>query len=80
MQLAETHYHITYPEGLAQLLKHLLSAAQQPFYECDHIENLVQRLIPSSASTPDLLQICHEMARLGCSRAAEIRGLLTNRR
>jgi hypothetical protein len=77
--LAETNYATAHPVALTQLLKHLLRASQQPFFQCEDAENLVRNLIQPSVATPDLAQLCDDLARLGCPRAAEIRGLLQNR-
>jgi len=64
------------PEALSRLLHHLLKKAEDPFLHCYYVEQLVQKLADSSVSRSALLELCNELARLGCKRATELRDLL----
>ncbi len=65
-----------YPESLSQLLQHLLKNAIEPFFHCDLIEGLVRKLVSSAAKKTGLVQICNDMARLGCPGAADLKDVL----
>ncbi len=67
-QLAALH-----PAPLARLLKHLATAAREPFYHCHELQRLVQQLAGCLPPPAEMLTICHELARLGCRDAGELR-------
>ena len=61
-----------HPAPLARLLVHLLPNAVEPFWQCRDVEELIRTLLQTTAPRGPLLQICNELARLGCTNASEL--------
>jgi hypothetical protein len=75
-ELVEKNLAVSHPEAVTRLLQHLLPKADEPFLHCHELEQLVRKLIESSASRSDLQNICNELGRLGCRQAMELNDLL----
>jgi hypothetical protein len=61
-----------HPVPLTRMVSHLLSNAAEPFWQCADVEGLVRKLLQTSAPRGQLLQICNELATLGCPSANEL--------
>lgn len=68
----EKDFATKHPVPLTKLLSHLLPNAAEPFRQCGEVEDLVRRLLQTSAPRSQLLQICNELAGLGCPSANEL--------
>ena len=70
-----------HPMPLSHLLHHLVSNAwlkpetDEPFFHCREVKELVQSLV-GTAPQDELLLICEELARLGCSDASELKEVI----
>lgn len=67
-----------HPTPLTRLLVHLLPNAAEPFWQCKELEELVRTLIQTTAPRGQLLQVCNELARLGCTNASELGKICQN--
>ncbi|MBA7637251.1 hypothetical protein ES703_44889 [subsurface metagenome] len=67
-----------HPAPLTRLLVHLLPNTAEPFWQCEEIEELVRTLLQTTAPRDQLLQVCNELARLGCANANELGELCQN--
>ena len=76
-QLAESGYVSRYPEAVAELLRHALHHAPQPFWHCEHAATLLRELAQNtSVPRPVLDEICDQLGMLGCPNAAELQRLV----
>ncbi len=73
--LKERQFDLKHPVALTKLLIHLLSNAAEPFWQCTDVENLVRALIKTPVERSELIRVCHQLARLGCDNAAELKKL-----
>lgn len=75
-ELAEKTFATSHPVALTRLLRHLIPHVQLPFFEFNEVDELVRNLIGTEAPTNELLLLCDDLARLGYSKADELRRLI----
>ncbi|MDP9474185.1 MAG: DUF4020 domain-containing protein [Actinomycetota bacterium] len=76
-RLEQSGYASRYPEAVARLLQYLLPRADETFPPCQQVTAMFPALVESAdVPRPVLVQICEELARLGCPSASELRRLL----
>jgi len=75
-KFVEKEFSKKYPHELVRLLRHLLSSASDPFYHCAEVEKLVQDIIGSAVPERELLNLCENLAKLGCSNAEQLKELI----
>jgi len=72
--LAQSDVGNRYPDSAARFLLHLLRNQTAPFWGCDEVEKVVQKILTAPpANKEDLLLACDELARLGCGNAAHLK-------
>jgi hypothetical protein len=75
-QLQESEIASSHPSAIGRLLRHLLLGAQRIPFACDNVFNLVKAALDAGADRVDVLDIADAMARLGCTKAQELRGFV----
>jgi hypothetical protein len=75
-RLRTSELAVQHPTPAAQLVLHLLSAAERLDYQCTFVDEIVRRLAAAAADQAALLSICEQMARLSCHSAADLRAFV----
>lgn len=68
-----------YPDDAAKFVLYLLKGPHDGFWACDNVGSIVTSALSAGGSTPNLLFICDELARLGCGNAGTLRTTILNR-
>jgi hypothetical protein len=71
-RMAETRFPPEQSSFVAELLEHVLAAAQTPFFDCEEVAQVVSSLHDSGAPLEILTRICNRMADLGCGEAGNV--------
>ena len=72
LEKKESNISNRYPGDLARLLVHLTTGVQMPRYFCATLEKLTDQIITAAAPAPLLLQLCDNLAAIGCVNAGEL--------
>lgn len=78
-ELDEKCFSEKYPHQIVELLLHLLPAADSPSFHCEKLGAFVETLCRSDVEKIELVKICEELSRLGCSNANELKQLAERR-
>lgn len=78
-ELAESDIGKRHPTSSSKFLLHLLRNQKGPFWSCDYVENVVEKILSvAPADKADLLSVCDQLATLGCGNAAHLKQKILN--
>jgi SIR2-like domain/Domain of unknown function (DUF4020) len=76
-ELAQSDVGNRHPGSATRFLLHLLRNQKGPFWGCDYVETVVEKILSAAfANKADLHLVCEQLAHLGCNNAAHLRQII----